>query len=138
MLTPPSKSPEALREVWTKLRAFTAARIALDRSGSSLAIAPLLEFRLAHARARDAVNETVDIPRLAEKLTGLQWPIVTIDSAAPDRGAYLLRPDLGRSLGPRAREALCPHAGAYDLAVVVADGLSAGAVERQVPSLLAT
>ena len=48
-----------------------------------------------------------------------------------------MRPDLGRSLGPRAREALCPHAGAYDLAVVVADGLSAGAVERQVPPLLA-
>jgi ethanolamine ammonia-lyase small subunit len=70
-------------------------------------------------------------------LAGLQWPIVAIDSAAPDRGVYLLRPDLGRSLGPRAREALLTHAGAYDLAVVVADGLSARAVERQAPPLLA-
>jgi ethanolamine ammonia-lyase small subunit len=118
------------------LRTLTAARIALDRSGSSLATMPMLEFRLAHARARDAVNETIDIPRLAEKLAALQWPIVTIDSAAPDRSAYLLRPDLGRSLGPKAREALLAHAGAYDL-VVVADGLSARAVERQVPPLLA-
>jgi ethanolamine ammonia-lyase small subunit len=119
------------------LRTLTAARIALDRSGSSLATTPMLEFRLAHARARDAVNETIDIPRLAEKLAHLKWPIVTIDSAAPDRSAYVLRPDLGRSLGPKAREALLAHAGTYDLAVVVADGLSARAVERHVPPLLA-
>jgi ethanolamine ammonia-lyase small subunit len=119
------------------LRTLTAARIALDRSGSSLATTPMLEFRLAHARARDAVNETIEMPRLAEKLADLKGPIVTIDSAAPDRSAYLLRPDLGRSLGPKAREALLAHAGAYDLVVVVADGLSARAVERQVPPLLA-
>jgi ethanolamine ammonia-lyase small subunit len=133
----PPKPPGTLCDVWTKLRALTAARIALDRSGSSLATAPLLEFRFAHARARDAVNETIDIPRLSEKLAGLEWPIITIDSAAPNRGAYLLRPDLGRSLGPKAREALLPHAGAFDLAVVAADGLSAWAVERQAPPLLA-
>jgi ethanolamine ammonia-lyase small subunit len=134
---PPPKPPGTFGEVWKKLRTLTAARIALDRSGSSLATAPLLEFRLAHARARDAVNETIDIPRLVDKLADLKWPIVTIDSAAADRSAYLLRPDLGRSLGPKAREALLAHAGAFDLVVVVADGLSARAVERQVPPLLA-
>ena len=130
---PPGKPGDA----WAMLRTLTAARIALDRSGASLATAPLLEFRLAHARARDAVNEAIDMPLLAEKLADLKWPILTIDSAAPDRSAYLLRPDLGRTLGPTARQTLLPHAGVYDLAVVAADGLSARAVERQVPPLLA-
>ena len=46
-------------------------------------------------------------------------------------------PILAGVLGPKAREALLAHTGAYDLAVVVADGLSARAVERQVPPLLA-
>jgi ethanolamine ammonia-lyase small subunit len=134
----PSKPPAPLDDVWAKLRGATAARIGLDRSGSSLATAPLLEFRLAHARARDSANQTLDIPRLVAGLSGLEWPTVTIDSAAPDRRTYLLRPDLGRSLGPSAREALLPHAATYDLAIVAADGLSARAIERHVPPLLAT
>jgi ethanolamine ammonia-lyase small subunit len=132
----PSKPPAPLDDVWAKLRAATAARIGLGRTGSSLATAPLLEFRLAHARARDSVNEAIDLPRLAAELTGLNWPVVTIDSAAPDRRTYLLRPDLGRRLGPAAQEALLPHAGSHDLVIMAADGLSARAVERHVPPLL--
>jgi ethanolamine ammonia-lyase small subunit len=133
----PAKPPAPLEDVWAKLRALTAARIGLDRSGSSLATTPLLEFRLAHARARDSVNEAINIPRLIAELADLGLPIITIDSAAPDRHTYLLRPDLGRSLGPAAQDALLPRAGHYDLVVALADGLSARAVERHVPPLLA-
>jgi ethanolamine ammonia-lyase small subunit len=134
----PSKPPVTLGDFWAKLRSATAARIGLDRSGSSLATAPLLEFRLAHARARDSVNEAIDIASLVAELVGLDRPIVTIDSAAPDRRTYLVRPDLGRRLGPAAPEALLPYAGSHDLVVVVADGLSARAVERHAPPLLAS
>ena len=47
-------------------------------------------------------------------------------SAAPDRATYLTRPDLGRV----PAQPLPTGAGAVDLAVVLADGLSAEAVER--------
>jgi ethanolamine ammonia-lyase small subunit len=106
---------------WGRLRGLTAARIGLARSGASLATRPTLEFRLAHARARDAVETALDVDRLAADLGGA----LCVNSAAPDRRSYKLRPDLGRVL---ATDAVLPAVTA-DLAVVVADGLSALAVQ---------
>jgi ethanolamine ammonia-lyase small subunit len=134
---PPAKPPADIGDAWSRVRALTPARIGLERSGASLATRPLLEFRLAHARARDAVGTALDDARLASDLAGLAWPLLTVDSAARDRRAYLMRPDLGRRLGPAAPETLRPHAGPHDLAIVIADGLSAQAVERHGPPLLA-
>jgi len=119
---------------WTPMRALTAARIGLQRSGASLGTLPLLEFRLAHARARDAVHHDLVVP---PALAGLGLPVVTVRSQAADRRTYLLRPDLGRVLDALAEPALAAHAGAHDLAVVVADGLSALAVERHAAPVLA-
>lgn len=115
---------------WTSLRALTAARIGLGRSGASLATGPLLDFRLAHARARDAVHRDLAMP---PALAGLRLPVVTVRSRAPDRRSYLMRPDLGRALQDPAP--LTP--GPFDLAIVVADGLSASAVERHAAPVLA-
>ncbi|MGB9657659.1 MAG: ethanolamine ammonia-lyase light chain EutC [Pseudolabrys sp.] len=57
--------------LWVDLRRLTPARIGLKRSGASLATEPLLDLQLAHARARDAVHEPLDEPRLIGALTGL-------------------------------------------------------------------
>lgn len=125
---------------WTRLRRLTPARIALGRAGTSLPTAAHLEFQLAHAQARDAVHLAFDPRPLCEALQARGRPWLRLHSAAPDRHAYLQRPDLGRRLDTDSVEALRAHValrgGGADLGVVVADGLSALAVHRHAPAML--
>ncbi|MCW5717445.1 MAG: ethanolamine ammonia-lyase subunit EutC [Bauldia sp.] len=121
------------------LRPFTSARIGLGRAGTSLPSAPHLAFQAAHAMARDAVHARLDIARLAADLERGGLATVQARSAAADRGTYLHRPDLGRRLDPEAREvleALASNTEPPDVAIVVADGLSATAVQRHAAPLL--
>ena len=137
---PPTKrtlAAPASADLWSSLRELTPARIGLARAGASLATAPSLDFRLAHARARDAVHEPLDAVRLGVDLAPLGLSAIVVASAAEDRAHYLMRPDLGRRLAPDATAMLAPHAGAYDVAFVVADGLSARAVQRHAAPVLA-
>ena len=67
---------------------------------------------------------------LIADLAALGLPVLAVASAAEDRQRYLMRPDLGRRLAPDAEATLAPHAGRYDVVFVVADGLSARAVQR--------
>ena len=129
-------------DVWTQFRKHTVARIGLARSGAALATKPLLDFRLAHARARDAVYETLDEARLVAGLKNFGLPVISVSSAAPDRKSYLMQPDLGRTLGRTPAtdtEAIFgPYRGKhYDVAFVIADGLSACAVQAHAQPLLA-
>jgi ethanolamine ammonia-lyase small subunit len=135
----PATPGSADDEAWAGLRRLTAARIGLARSGASLATGPLLELRLAHARARDAVHAPLDAERLRAELAGLGSPVLTVSSAVRDRSQYLMRPDLGRQLGRDAEGVLAEHAGdGHDVALVIIDGLSARAIERHARPLLAT
>jgi ethanolamine ammonia-lyase small subunit len=122
---------------WERLRTFTPARIGLPRSGASLATKALLEFKLAHARARDAVQAPFDDAQLRNDLGALGLPILVITSAAEDRRQFLMRPDLGRRLVADGLAALTPHAGEHDVVFAVSDGLSAGAVTTHATPLLA-
>ncbi|MDQ2945474.1 MAG: ethanolamine ammonia-lyase subunit EutC [Acidobacteriota bacterium] len=113
-----------------RLGDFTPARVGLGRAGNSLRTRDLLDFQLAHARARDAVHATLDTPSLL--LSGID-----VASAAPDRITYLRRPDLGRKLSDESRVRLQGFAiGQCDAVFVVADGLSALAVHRHAKPLL--
>ena len=122
---------------WDDLRAHTAARLALGRTGTALPTRALLDFGLAHAQARDAVHLPLDAPALAGQLEGLGCTTLQVASAAPDRATYLLRPDLGRRLGDADVQQLreSPQVGC-DLLLVVADGLSALAIERNAVPLV--
>jgi ethanolamine ammonia-lyase small subunit len=122
---------------WIALRQERGARIALGRAGSSLPSGELLRFAAAHAEARDAVHSELDATRLEAALRPLGCPIVQLHSAASDRLTYLQRPDLGRRLDEASRNALTKVADAEcDVAIIIADGLSALAVERHAPPLL--
>jgi len=111
------------------LRSLTAARVGLERSGASLATGPLLDFRLAHARARDAVHAPLDDARLLAELSRLGLPTLAVASAAKDRAEYLMRPDLGRRLIAADRARLNAARGdGYDVVFVVTEGLSAQAM----------
>lgn len=110
---------------FARFRAATRARIGLGRSGDAMPLRPLLDFQLAHAQARDAVHGRVDWDRVAEALP--PGPVLSVHSAASDRQTYLRRPDLGRRLDESS--ALGLSDGGWDLALVVADGLSAAAVQ---------
>lgn len=122
---------------WAALRRFTPARIALGRSGAAQPTRDLLDFALAHAKARDAVHATLDLDALAERLRDLHLDSVRVTSAATDRATYLARPDLGRRLADVSRDRLVAMATEpHDLAIVVADGLSAPAVQSHAVPLL--
>lgn len=117
---------------WRGLRRLTPARIGLGRVGDAPPVGAMLDFQLAHARARDAVHAALDVDELAEALDG--QPSLVVRSQAADRGTYLRRPDLGRKLDDASRPLLQP--GDWDAAIVLADGLSARAVREQAPGLL--
>jgi ethanolamine ammonia-lyase small subunit len=125
-----------------RLRHFTPARVGLARTGVSQQTRDVLGFQLAHAQARDAVHAQMEAAPLAAAIAEVvrqthAAPVVRLHSAAPDRATYLQRPDLGRALNEESRQTLASFApGAYDLVIVVADGLSALAVERHVVPLL--
>jgi ethanolamine ammonia-lyase small subunit len=123
-------------KIWTDLRRLTAARIGLSRAGASLATRDMLDFQLAHARARDAVHAPLDATKLAADLSALGAPVISVASAAADRQTYLMRPDLGRSLAAGADAALAAQRGDYDVAFVIADGLSARAVQLHAQPVL--
>jgi ethanolamine ammonia-lyase small subunit len=116
---------------WAALRASTPARLALGRAGAGLPTRPLLEFGLAHARARDAVHHPLDPDQLGADLRHAGFPSQVVRSAAQDRATYLARPDFGRRL--REGEHL---EGAAEIVVVIADGLSAVAAQTHAVPVL--
>ena len=117
------------QDPWHPFRRFTAARIALGRSGDGLPTSHLLDFQLAHARARDAVLGAMDADAIADELSG---DTMTVSSQAVDRATFLQRPDLGRQLDPEDRKQLTSQKtkSPYDVVFVIGDDLSAFAVQN--------
>ncbi|RRJ99387.1 ethanolamine ammonia-lyase subunit EutC [Opitutaceae bacterium TAV3] len=126
-------TPAHGRDPWAALQRYTAARIALGRTGGSQRTESVLDFRLAHARARDAVHAPLDLDGLAQQFTQHGLATERLTTAVSDRAAYLVRPDLGRRLDEASRTRLRTLAAQWDrrdLAIIVSDGLAAQAATR--------
>lgn len=121
---------------FTQLRKFTPARVGLGRAGNSLPTRELLQLQLAHARARDAVWAKLDAQALAVDLRRIAGECLLARSTAPNRQVYVRRPDLGGRLSDDSRRLLADRRGHFDAAFMIADGLSAIAVERHAGRVL--
>ena len=119
-----------LPQSWVALRRYTPARIALGRAGNGVPTQAHLAFQAAHARARDAVHAGLDAQAFADKLASSGCPVITVRSAAADRQTYLRFPDLGRTLSAESKARLSEPLVAPDVVIVIGDGLSSVAVER--------
>jgi ethanolamine ammonia-lyase small subunit len=119
------------------VRARTPARLLVGRAGPSYLTATQLELRRDHAAAVDAVQAELDLPRDFGPEFVQRWGLFEVQTRAPNKAEYLLRPDLGRRLSEAAREEIgrCCDPGA-DVQVAIGDGLSVAAVAAQVPPLL--
>jgi ethanolamine ammonia-lyase small subunit len=120
------------------LKKWTMARVAIGRTGRSEQTAVSLAFKQAHALARDAVHAELDTERLQTELAAIHGPVVIIQSLASDRISFLQRPDWGRLPDERSKELLAQLGSETkcDIVFVIADGLSAIAVQEHVCPLL--
>lgn len=116
---------------------YTPARVQLKSAGISLATSEILDLNLSLAEARDAVHAQLSTASLLPKLEALGLHPLLLRSAAKDRIEHLRRPDLGRGLHTDSFPLLDRHAPAANgFVIVIADGLSAIAIERHAAPLL--
>ena len=137
-----AKSKPSMSE---SLQQYTAARVSLGHVGPAIPLGEQLRFQLDHALARDAVHAQLDVTTMMQGLQQRQMECLSLRSAVADgsghdRQLYLRRPDLGRTLHHESRQTLLrssarPATGP-GVVIVIADGLSALAVDRHALLLL--
>ncbi|MBE7191661.1 MAG: ethanolamine ammonia-lyase subunit EutC [Gordonia polyisoprenivorans] len=118
---------------WDLMRRTTQARIGLRRSGYTLSTRDVLTFQADHAAARDAVHTPMDIDTVGKGLRELGFgEPIAVTSRASSRAEYLRRPDLGRM--PADLSSI--ESSGADIGIVIADGLSATAVDTHAVALV--
>ncbi len=122
---------------WSALKRHTNARIALGRTGVNIPLQESLDFKMAHAHARDAVYAELRASEICASVQSAGWQTIQVQSQATSRQQFLQRPDLGRKLSIESRRALDLHdAKGKDVVFILADGLSSLAVHRHAVFLL--
>lgn len=113
------------------LTKVTPSRIGVGRAGLRYPTATYLSLRTDHGFARDAVAAE-PTPGFAASLGALE-----LHSKAQDLQIFLLQPNQGRELDPNSLQVLRNQGTpGVDVQIILADGLSAWAVEKN-PGLLA-
>lgn len=117
------------KDNWKILKNYTNARIALGRAGISLPTNEVLQFRMAHALAKDAITAKLDILNLNEEAKKIGLNTIFIKSSVADGSEYLRNPNKGRLINEKSKIKLQDLVyEKADLCIIIADGLSADAV----------
>jgi ethanolamine ammonia-lyase small subunit len=120
-----------------RIRSRTPARVFVGRSGAAYRSATQLDLRAAHAAARDAVRDELNLNAAFGVDFVQQWHLREFQTRAGNKDEYLLRPDLGRKFDDESSERLSKNeASNCDVQIAIGDGLSVAAVAEQVPHLL--
>jgi len=118
-------------DAWSCLKKLTPARIGLGKTGISVPAKEMLQFKMDHAHARDAVFSLLDVEKLLTELQSFHLPVYVLKSRAADKHIYLKRPDLGRRLNQDSMNELNNSGQVnYDVCITVTDGLSSMAVNN--------
>ncbi len=135
--SPNSLAAQQWPELVRKIRERTPARLLVGRAGAAYRTATQMELREAHAAARDAVRNQLNLERDFTTDFVRQWKLFEVSSEARSKDEFLLRPGLGRHFDQAARVQLEKHCSmGTDLQIAIGDGLSVSAVSKQIPSLL--
>jgi ethanolamine ammonia-lyase small subunit len=124
------------RQTINRLKALTPARIGVGRSGPRPLTEALLKFWADHADAKDAVKS-----KLSEQFIDSfcsQYEAIVVRSLAQNRDEFVLFPPRGKRLNTETvdmlKDTIASDRG-VDVQIVVSDGLSAMAVEQNLPDI---
>ncbi len=108
----------------------TPARLGVGRAGPRPRTRTLLLFQSDHGVTQDAIYGEV-----SEEVKE-QFDLFTVRTKITDRDEYLLRPDQGRKLSDEAKKVIAERCVKNpQVQIVVGDGLSAAAVNNNVPEI---
>ncbi|HMV44287.1 MAG TPA: ethanolamine ammonia-lyase subunit EutC [Leptospiraceae bacterium] len=130
----PQKEITKNLDPWTKIKQHTAARIGIGRSGVGIPTKELLQFQMAHAKARDAVLTEINFSEIKNWLRK-KYKFQELESACESREEYLTRPDKGRILSDSSKKNLSKKK-TKSISICIVDGLSSSAIEKNSIPLL--
>ncbi len=117
------------KDAWHLLTQYTNARIAMGRAGTSLPTHEVLQLRMAHSQAKDAISSEINAKDLNEKFRAQGLNSLCVQSQVMNKNDYLRNPNKGRLLNSASETLLqSSKTDKRDLCIIVADGLSATAV----------
>jgi ethanolamine ammonia-lyase small subunit len=132
-LVPNADSADIVR----RIRMHTPARLLVGRAGAAYRTETQLQLREDHAKARDAVRAELDLKTAFSSEFIEQWKFFEVSTQASTKMEYLARPALGREFSDESkREILRRCSPDSTVQIAIGDGLSALAIQTQVPQLL--
>jgi ethanolamine ammonia-lyase small subunit len=132
-LVPNADSADIMR----RIRMHTPARLLVGRAGAAYRTETQLQLREDHAKARDAARAELDLKEAFNAEFIEKWNLFEVSTRASSKLEYLARPVLGREFSHESREEILRRClPGRNIQIVIGDGLSALAIQTQVPQLL--